>query len=81
MYYNNPEQIKKNISRNIIQLRSNLGLAQETLAFEAEIDRSLLSKYERCIGNPSMLTLCKIANRLNVSMVELLLDHQEKTAE
>jgi transcriptional regulator with XRE-family HTH domain len=81
MQFNNLEKIKQNISNNLIKFRNKQGLAQEILAFEAEVDRSLLSKYERCIGNPSILTLCKLANVLNVSVIELLADHQEKTAE
>jgi transcriptional regulator with XRE-family HTH domain len=47
-------------------------LSQKRLAFEAGVDRTLVSKIERVIANPSLEILFKIAHCLDVTVVELL---------
>ncbi len=47
-------------------------MAQERLALDAGVDRTVVSKIEREVGNPGIETLLKLANQLNVSIVELL---------
>ena len=41
-----------------------IGLSQEGLALEAEVDRSFVSRIERGIANPSLKVICKIATIL-----------------
>jgi transcriptional regulator with XRE-family HTH domain len=53
-------------------LRSQLNLSQEKLALLAEVDRTLVSKIERSIANPSFEVLVKISMCLNVPVEELL---------
>jgi transcriptional regulator with XRE-family HTH domain len=66
--------LKANLSKNIKKYRKDKGLAQERLALEAGVDRTLVSKIEREIGNPSIEILFKISTILDVSISELLSD-------
>ena len=68
----------KNLSANIKMLGAELGLAQEKLAFEAGIDRTLISKIERGLANPTLNVLVRISSFLNVSVCELLCDPEER---
>lgn len=45
--------------------------SQETLAFEAHVDRTYISAIERGIANPSIETLANICYALNVTLPEL----------
>ncbi len=47
-------------------------ISQERCAWEAGIDRTMMSKIERAKTNPSLETLLKLANYLNVSVADLL---------
>lgn len=60
------------IGQNLRQIRTEAGLSQEQLALEADIDRTYVSQIERGIGNPSVLTLKKIADRLKVCLCDLV---------
>jgi len=53
-------------------LRLAEGLSQERLALEAGIDRTYISQIERSVGNPSLLVLCKLADRLGADVETLL---------
>ena len=66
------EQLKSDLAQNIKQVRKAQGVAQERLALDAEVDRTVVSKIERCVGNPSLDTLLKLANRLNTTVSALL---------
>jgi transcriptional regulator with XRE-family HTH domain len=59
---------------NIKTIRLEKGLAQERLALEAGVDRTLVSKIERQIANPSLEILVKLALTLKVSVTSLLSD-------
>jgi len=63
------------LSENIKRLRSELRIPQEKLALEAGIDRTLISKIERGLANPTLGVLIKISTRLNVTICELLCEH------
>ena len=72
MSSNEFEALKGVLSQNIKALRLKNGIAQERLGLEAGVDRTLISKIEREIGNPSLLILVKIANQLQVNVIDLL---------
>ena len=57
---------------NVRRLRKVVGLSQEELAFQCEIDRTYISKVERGVANPSLLILARIAEVLEVSIEELV---------
>lgn len=64
--------VRERLATNMRRLRAARGISQERLALEAGVDRTMLSKIERRISNPSMETLLKLANRLGVDPVVLL---------
>ena len=64
---------KKNVlASNIKRIRHERGLAQERFALEAGVDRTLVSKIERVVANPSLEVLVKLATALQVSTETLL---------
>jgi len=46
-------------------------ISQETLAFDAEVDRTYISQIERGVANPSLLTLTGICFALDISLADL----------
>ena len=66
------EQLRADLARNIKQCRKARGVSQERLALDAEVDRTVVSKIERCVGNPSLDTLLKLANRLDTTVSALI---------
>jgi len=65
---------KAALADNIKAGRLEMGLAQERLALEAGVDRTLVSKIERQIANPSLEILVKLASVLKIPVQELLTD-------
>ncbi len=62
---------RKALSRRVRARRKALGVSQEQLAFDANLDRTYVSQIERGIGNPSLLVLCKLSTVLGVNLQEL----------
>ena len=63
---------KSVLAVNIKDMRLKMGLAQEKLALEAGVDRTLVSKIERQLANPSLEILVKLAVILKVPVTALL---------
>ncbi len=72
MNANSLTNLQKILAKNVKSRRKALGLSQERLALDAEIDRTYISQIERGISNPSLLVLVKIADRLDSEVVTLL---------
>ena len=70
------EQLRSNLALNLKMARKSKGLAQEKLALEAEVDRTVVSKIERAVTNPSLEILLRLANHLEIEVADLL--HQPK---
>lgn len=68
----------QNIAITIKVRRKALGITQEELADLAGIDRTYASQLERAIANPSLTVLCKVANSLDLNLVDLIADCSEK---
>jgi len=66
------EELKADLAFNLKAIRSQRGFAQERLALEADVDRTVVSKIERAVTNPSLEILLRLANRLEVEVSELL---------
>ncbi len=66
------ENLRVSLASNVKHYRSIKSISQERAALEAGIDRTMLSKIERGITNPSLDTLLKLANYLEVSVSDLL---------
>lgn len=72
MAMNDFQELQLVLSDNIKQLRKARGLAQERLGLESGVDRTMVSKVERRIANPTLDMLVKLANTLEVSVTDLL---------
>lgn len=66
------QQLLGLLAKNVRKLRKSIGLSQEELAFECDIDRTYISKVERGIANPSLLILSKISVVLGVEIQDLI---------
>lgn len=60
------------LASNVKRLRAARALSQESLAFDAEIDRTYVSQIERAVINPSLLVMHKVARALGASVAELV---------
>ncbi len=60
------------LADNVKGARKALGLSQEALALETEIDRTYISGIERGLRNPSLDLIVKLAARLQKTPGELL---------
>lgn len=73
-----PQQLRDALADNVRHYRAlklpppEKPLSQERCAWAAGIDRTMMSKIERGKTNPSLDTLLKLANYLNVSVADLL---------
>jgi transcriptional regulator with XRE-family HTH domain len=65
------EQPDAALAELLKQLREDREITQEQLAFEAGITASALSRIERGINNPGWLTVRRLAEALDVTLVEL----------
>ena len=75
------EAIRSTIAINLRRYRAERGIAQEKLALIAGVDRTMVSKIERELTNPSIETLLKLANVLGVTVSDLLANSQGKQDE
>jgi len=66
------DSVRHTLSVNIKALRKDRGLAQERLALEAGVDRTVVSKIEREVSNPTLEILVKLALVLHVPVTKLL---------
>lgn len=66
------KRLQKRLAERIRQYRKERNLSQEDLADLAEIDRTYVSQIERAIGNPSLGVMVKVADALNVELMQLL---------
>ena len=66
--------INEKIGLRIKELRTSLGLSQEKLALKAEIDRTYLAGVEQGKRNPSIKSLEKIIEALEVNFSEFFKD-------
>lgn len=60
------------LAKNVRAARERLGLSQEALADEAEIDRTYISGIERGKRNPSVDLLARLAEALKTTPAALL---------
>jgi transcriptional regulator with XRE-family HTH domain len=63
--------IKKKFGEKVKELRLEKGLSQETLAHQAELDRTYIPSIEKGERNVSITVIEKIANALEVKISDL----------
>lgn len=66
-----PAPISVALGKRVKQCRHAVDKSQETLAFEAHIDRTYISAIERGIANPSIESLANICHALGLTLAEL----------
>lgn len=62
------------LATNLKRIRTERGLSQEKLAEVVDLHRTYISGIERCTRNVSLRNIEKIADALNVGVVDLLSD-------
>lgn len=62
------DHLRAELANEIRQSRRRLGLSQEALALQAEVDRTYVSQLERGIANPSILILHRISTVLGMDL-------------
>lgn len=63
--------IQRRMGRNIERLRRRQRLSQDDLADRLDVEQSYISKIELGKRSPSLKTMCRIAEALNVDIQEL----------
>ena len=66
------QDYRKAFGANVRSARSQLGLSQEDLALEVDIDRTYISGIERGIRNPSLDVIVRLAEHLKTTSSKLL---------
>jgi transcriptional regulator with XRE-family HTH domain len=66
-----PAPVCAALGKRVKECRHLAGKSQETLAFDAHVDRTYISAIERGMANPSVETLANICHALNVTLAEL----------
>ena len=64
--------IRKQLGRNVADIRRQRRWSQEELAFESGLHRTYISGIERGARNPTVMVLEKLAKALGVQPKELL---------
>lgn len=59
------------IGKSLKSIRIAAKKSQETLAFDAEVDRTYISQIERGVANPSVLTLANLCFALGITLADL----------
>lgn len=63
--------IDRRFGKVLTRLRKAKGLSQETLGFEADLDRSHISLLERGLRSPTLNTLLSLSRALDTSFSQL----------
>jgi len=72
------EQFLKKLGENISRIRKEKGITQIELGHRCDFDRSNMRRIESGRTNPTVLTLKKICEGLEVSMEELVRFEEKK---
>ncbi|MGD1059238.1 MAG: helix-turn-helix transcriptional regulator [Solirubrobacteraceae bacterium] len=66
-----PEQPDQDLAALLKRLREEKKVTQEQLAFDAGITASALSRIERGLNSPGWMTVKRIVEALDVTLIEL----------
>ncbi len=67
-----PDLVPAAVARNLVALRAQRGLSLDQLARAAGVSKGMLVQIEQARTNPSIATLCRIANALGISIARLV---------
>ena len=62
----------KAVGQAVREARDELGVSQEELGFESDLDRTYISGIERGVRNPTVETLARLCRALGVRVSELI---------
>lgn len=69
------EELKATLSHNLKYYRAARGISQERLALESGVDRTVVSRLERRLINPSLQILSRLAVCLQITPDLLIKTH------
>jgi transcriptional regulator with XRE-family HTH domain len=72
--------IIRTVAANVRRTRKALGLSQEELAFEADVDRTYISQVERAKRNITIVVLARLAAALHTTPDRLVASGVRKSA-
>ncbi len=61
-----PENIAAVFGKVLREQRNARGISQESLALKADVDRTFVSQMERGLRQPTLTTLCKLSEALEI---------------
>ena len=67
-----PRDLRQAFAANLRRLRHTKGISQEDLAYEADVNRTYLSKLEKGVSYPGLEIIAKLADALGIEPAELL---------
>lgn len=67
-----PERVSAELGARIRKLRRECGFSFDAFVGETDLGRGYVSELERGLAVPSLVTLCRVAEALEVSLVDLL---------
>lgn len=66
------KKVKKAFGKALREVRKKRGLSQLDVATAGDLDRAYMSELERGLKNPSLETIFRLADAMDVSPVELI---------
>lgn len=66
------KQVSQAFGRVLKELRVDAGLTQETLGFEANVERVYISLLERGLRSPSLVVIIDLAKALGTTATEIV---------
>jgi transcriptional regulator with XRE-family HTH domain len=69
---NDPRRVEAALARNLREWRTKRGWSQAELATRAGLSKGMLVQVEQAQTNPSIATLCKLANALGIALPRLV---------
>ena len=71
-----PRDLRQAFAANLRRFRHAKGISQEDLGYEADVNRTYVSKLEKGVSYPGLEIIAKLANALDVEPAELLFGPQ-----
>jgi transcriptional regulator with XRE-family HTH domain len=68
-----PRDLRQAFAANLRRLRHAKDISPEDLAYEADVNRTYLSKLEKGVSYPGLEIIAKLADALGVEPAELLM--------
>ena len=69
---NDPDAVGAAVARNLVELRRRRGFSLEQLAQRSGVSKGMLVQIEQGRTNPSIATLCRVANALGVAVARFV---------